>query len=71
MMILRSMQTIEVEPARQDTEHGAVPILGEKLTVTRAWLQCDRCGIIALIDQLASPMLPPPCPQGCDTEPVT
>ncbi len=72
MMILRFIQSVEVEAAPHDTAHGPVTILGNcTIIVSRAWFQCDRCGIIAFIQELASPMTPPPCPQGCDTEAIT
>ncbi len=72
MMILRFIQSVEIEPPAHDTQHGPVPILGNAtVIVSRAWMQCDRCGIIAFMEGPASPMLPPPCPQGCDTEPIT
>ena len=72
MMILRIIQQVEVMPPPHDTQHGTVTILGKTtVIVSRAWFQCDRCGIIAFIQELASPMTPPPCPQGCDTEPIT
>ncbi len=71
MMILRFIQSVEVETIPHDTAHGPVPIIGETRIIARAWFQCDRCGIIACIEDLASPMTPPPCPQGCDTETIS
>ncbi len=78
MMILRFIQQVEVETSRQPVDVPlagigpvSVPIIGTTVVVARAWFQCDRCGIIAFIQELGSPMTPPPCPQGCDTEPIT
>lgn len=69
MMALRAVQTIAVQ-AEQETKLGAVPIVGgaQTTTVTRGWFQCDLCGVIGGFDGMASPMMPPPCPQGCDVQ---
>ncbi len=71
MMILRCIQTIKVPPEQAGSDVGPVPIVGQAVVVTRAWYQCDRCGLIGALDGMASPMMPPPCAQGCDPEEVT
>ncbi|MCP4871618.1 MAG: hypothetical protein GY898_23155 [Proteobacteria bacterium] len=69
MMRLQAVQTIAV-PAEQETELGTVPIVGgaQTVTVTRGWFQCDLCGLTGAFDGMASPMMAPPCSQGCDPE---
>ncbi len=67
MMRLISIQTIQISRAAE-SDIGAVPILGEPVTVTRGWFQCENCEVIGAFDEMVSPMMPPPCPQ---CEPVT
>lgn len=65
MMLLRAVQTVTAN-REAETNVGPVPIFDVAGTVTRAWFQCDRCALIGAIDGLASPMMPPPCANGCD-----
>ena len=67
MMQLVAVQTIQI-PAEQQTELGAVPMIGvpAMLTITRGWFQCPACSVIGAFDELVSPLMPPGCPQGCD-----
>ncbi len=69
MMHLVAVQTIQ-KPAEQKTAIGSVPIIGgaAMVTITRGWFQCGSCGLIGGLEPMASPMMPPPCRQGCDDE---
>ncbi len=65
-MVLRFIDRHEIPETQDVPRIGAVPVIGKPLEVTRAWFQCDQCGMIGALDQMASPMMPPGCGNRCE-----
>ncbi len=67
MMHLVAVQTLQV-PSQHETGIGSVPIVGvaAMVIISRGWFQCGTCGLVGGFEPMASPMMPPPCSQGCD-----